>query len=124
MCAFMLDIAFPHFAIQNTADLMTSLTGLRFTPAEVEAVGERVNNLARVFNLLAGFTRDDDTFPERILTEPLKGGNSKGHYISREDLNKMLSEYYQVRNWTPEGVPTEKKLKSLGLDKAAELLWK
>ena len=124
MCAFMLDIAFPHFAVQNAADLMTSLTGLKFTPAEVEAVGERVNNLARVFNLLAGFTRNDDTFPERILTEPLKGGNSKGHYISREDLKKMLDEYYQMRDWTPEGIPTEKKLKSLGLDKAAELLWK
>jgi aldehyde:ferredoxin oxidoreductase len=81
-------------------------------------VGERVNNLAKVFNMLAGFTRDDDTFPERILTEPLKEGNSKGQYIPREDLNTMLDEYYEARGWTMDGVPTEEKLLSLGLENA------
>lgn len=124
MCAFILDMALPDIAVQNTADLMKSLTGLEFTAADVEAVGERVNNLARVFNVLSGFTRDDDTFPERILTEPLKEGNSKGQYISREDLNKMLNEYYAAREWTMQGVPTEEKLLSLGLESAAAALKK
>ena len=124
MCAFILDMAVPGIATKNTADLMTSLTGLQFTATEVEAVGERVNNLARVFNILSGFTREDDTFPERILTEPLKAGNSKGQYIPKEDLDKMLDEYYEARGWTKKGVPTEEKLKSLGLEKAAEMLYK
>ncbi|MDO9534338.1 MAG: aldehyde ferredoxin oxidoreductase family protein [Bacillota bacterium] len=118
MCAFILDMALPGIAAQNTADLMTSLTGLQFTAKDVETVGERVNNLAKVFNMLAGFSRADDTFPERILTEPLKEGNSKGQYIPREDLNIMLDEYYEARGWTKEGVPTEEKLLSLGLENA------
>jgi len=122
MCAFILDMALPGIAAQNTADLMTSLTGLQFTAKDVETVGERVNNLAKVFNMLAGFTRDDDTFPERILTEPLKEGNSKGQYIPREDLNTMLDEYYEARGWTKEGVPTKEKLNALGLEKAAKAL--
>jgi aldehyde:ferredoxin oxidoreductase len=28
---------------------------------------------------------------------------------------EMLPEYYQLRGWTPEGVPTEEKLAALGL---------
>lgn len=122
MCAFILDTALPDIATQNTASLLKSLTGLDFHAAEVEAVGERVNNLARVFNILSGFGREDDTFPERILSEPLKEGNSKGQLISKKDLDKMLNEYYEARGWTSDGVPTEEKLISLGLKEAASAL--
>lgn len=109
---------------QNTADLLKAVTGIELTPDEVEEVGERVTNLARVFNILGGFDRKDDTFPERILTEPIPDGPSKGHYVSREDLDKMLDEYYTIRGWTPQGIPTAEKLKELGLEKAAEMLQK
>jgi aldehyde:ferredoxin oxidoreductase len=30
-------------------------------------------------------------------------------------LEEMLNEYYPVRGWTPEGVPTPEKLRELGL---------
>ena len=122
MCAFILDMALPGIATQNTASLLTALTGLEFSPEDVQTVGERVNNLARVYNKLAGFGRADDTFPERIMTEPLKEGNSKGQLISKADLDTMLDEYYASRGWTPEGVPTVEKLQALGLDDAVKLL--
>lgn len=124
MCAFMLDMALPATALQNTADMVNGVAGLDLTAEDVERVGERVNNLARVYNALAGFTREDDTLPERLLTEPIKSGSSQGHYISHEDLNKMLDEYYAVRGWTSKGVPTKEKLTELGLEKAAEELEK
>jgi aldehyde:ferredoxin oxidoreductase len=124
MCAFLLDMAVPDIATQNTASLLKSLTGLEFTPEDVQLVGERVNNLARAYNNLTGFGREDDTFPERILTEPIREGNSRGQLISREELDRMLDEYYEARGWTSEGIPKEEKLRSLGLDKAAEMLWK
>jgi len=122
MCAFILDMALPGVATQNTADLMQSLTGLSFTSEEVQAVGERVNNLARVYNKRAGFSRADDTFPARIMTEPLQEGNSKGQLISRDDLDIMLDEYYTARGWTKEGVPTPEKLHSLGLEAVVKYL--
>ena len=74
MCAFILDTALPATSTQNTAALMEAVTGLIFTPDEVQKVGERVNNLAKAFNIREGFTRADDTFPERLMTEPLKDG--------------------------------------------------
>jgi aldehyde:ferredoxin oxidoreductase len=123
MCAFILDTALPATSTQNTAALMEAVTGLIFTPDEVQKIGERVNNLAKAFNIREGFTRADDTFPDRLMTEPLKDGASKGQLISREDLKTMLDEYYTDRGWNPEtGVPTRAKLTDLGLGYVADLL--
>jgi aldehyde:ferredoxin oxidoreductase len=102
---------------------MEAVTGVSYTPEEVMKVGERINNVARAFNVREGFIRSDDTLPDRILTEPLKEGASKGHYISKEELENMLDEYYSARGWAPEtGVPTRKKLVELGLEYVADQL--
>jgi len=123
MCAFILDTALPATSTQNTAALMEAITGLSFTADEVQRVGERLNNLAKAFNMREGFTRADDTFPERLMTEPLKDGGSKGQLISKDDLKKMLDEYYTERGWdTQTGVPTRAKLEELGLGAVADLL--
>ncbi|MCX6071991.1 MAG: aldehyde ferredoxin oxidoreductase family protein [Chloroflexi bacterium] len=123
MCGFLLDMAVPATACQNTATLMEAVTGLSFTPEEVLKVGERVNNLAKAFNVREGFTRADDTLPERLMTEPLKAGASKGHVISRQDLDQMLDEYYSLRGWDVKtGTPTRAKLVELGLVYVADAL--
>ncbi|QGU94775.1 hypothetical protein GOM49_06400 [Clostridium bovifaecis] len=124
MCGFLMDMALPAVAQKNTANMVSAATGLDLTSEDVEIIGERVNNLARVFNITAGFTRADDTFPERILTEPIKEGASKGHYISKDELKLMLDEYYTARNWTRDGVPTREKLMELGLESAIASLEK
>jgi len=121
-CGFLFDMALPGRELENTADMVNSVSGLSLTPDDVARVGERVNNLAKAFNIKAGFTRADDTFPERLFTEPLKEGGSKGHYICKEDFNKMLDDYYEARNWTKEGIPTAEKLKELGIEYALEKL--
>ena len=121
MCAFLLDMAVVGIAAQNTAALMEAVTGLTYTPDEILQVGERINNLARAFNTREGFTRADDTLPERLLTEPLKAGASKGHFISKQELTQMLDEYYTARGWDLKtGAPTREKLSELGLGYVAE----
>jgi aldehyde:ferredoxin oxidoreductase len=123
LCAFLLDMAVPAIACQNTASLMEAITGMPFTPEEVMQIGERLDNLAKAFNVREGFTRADDTLPERLMTEPLKAGASKGQLISREDLDKMLDEYYAERGWDVKtGVPTRAKLTELGLEYVADAL--
>jgi len=122
MCVFLMDMAVAGFMFENTADLMAGATGLEYTPEEVHQVGERINNLARVFNIGAGFTRADDDLPERLKTEPIPEGPSKGHLISQADLDTMLDEYYDERGWTREGVPTREKLEELRLGYAADKL--
>ena len=116
MCVFLLDMAMAPTATKSTAAFMEAVTGLAFTAQDVERVGERVNNLARAFNVREGFKRADDTLPERLMTEPLKSGPSKGQLISRKDLETMLDEYYMERGWDLKtGIPTKKKLAELNL---------
>jgi aldehyde:ferredoxin oxidoreductase len=115
MCAFILDMAVPGIACQNTADLVTAATGISFTADEIQQIGERVNNVARLFNGREGFSRKDDTFPRRLMTEPIKAGASAGQLISQADLDVMLDEYYEARGWDKDGKPTAAKLRELGL---------
>jgi aldehyde:ferredoxin oxidoreductase len=123
MCVFILDMAVPHIATENTAALMEAVTGFTYTPQEIEKVGERINNLARAFNIREGFTRSDDTLPERLMVEPLEHGSSKGQLISKEDLKQMLDEYYTARGWDLNtGTPTREKLEELGLGYVADQL--
>ncbi len=74
--------------------------------------GERIWNLERQYNLAAGFTKDDDSLPMRMLNEPAKSGMAKGKV---SELDRMLPEYYEVRGWNQEGVPTAETLERLGL---------
>ncbi len=117
LCGFLLDMAVPDRACQNTADLLAAATGIRLTADEVQRIGERINNLARLFNIREGFTRKDDTLPPRLMNETIKGGASKGQRISQAELDAMLDEYYRARGWDADGVPTEAKLKELGIHK-------
>jgi aldehyde:ferredoxin oxidoreductase len=122
MCIFMLDTSVAPFLFENTADLMRGTTGLDLSPDDVQCVGERVNNLAKVFNTLAGLTRADDDLPERVKTEPIPEGPAKGQRLTQADLDQMLDEYYEARGWTPDGVPTRAKLEELRLGVAADKL--
>jgi aldehyde:ferredoxin oxidoreductase len=123
MCAFLLDMAVPQIATQNTAALLEAVTGISYTPDEVMKAGERINNLAVAFNSREGFSRADDILPVRLMTEPIPGGPSKGHFISKEDLDLMLDEYYEARGWDIKtGSPKREKLVELDLEYVADEL--
>ena len=92
--------------------LLSAATGLNFTMDDYVKAGERVWNVERLFNTKAGFSRKDDSLPPRILKEPLSDGPAKGETV---DLEKMLNEYYKLRGWDNNGIPTEEKLKELGI---------
>jgi aldehyde:ferredoxin oxidoreductase len=74
--------------------------------------GERTWNLERQFNLAAGLTKADDTLPKRLLEVPAPGGTAKGKVC---ELDVMLPEYYKLRGWSEDGVPTKETLARLGL---------
>jgi len=96
----------------DLAELISAATGVKLTTEAFMEIGERIYNLERLFNLKAGLSRADDRLPERLLTDPIKTGPSKG-MTSR--LKEILPEYYKIRGWDEKGVPSEEKLKTLGL---------
>jgi aldehyde:ferredoxin oxidoreductase len=104
---------FAGFAIGDEffARLVSATTGIEYEVQDILTVGERIWNLERLYNLKAGFGREDDTLPPRFLEEPL-GPEGEQHVVH---LDEMLEEYYRFRGWTVEGVPTPKKLDALDL---------
>jgi aldehyde:ferredoxin oxidoreductase len=96
-------------SLDTFAKQYTAITG---NPMDVDGllkVGERVYNLERHYNNLAGFREGSDYLPERFLKEPSNGPGSKGQVC---ELDQMLVEYYQERGWV-DGVVPESKLKEL-----------
>jgi aldehyde:ferredoxin oxidoreductase len=83
--------------------------GEECTAEEVMKAGERVYNLERYYNNLAGFREGSDTLPRRFTEEASTLSGSKGHV---SELDQMLEEYYSVRGWK-DGVVPEEKLRAL-----------
>jgi len=99
---------------EDWAALIEKLLGYDFTKEDFAEMGERLYNLARVYNVREGVTRSDDTLPPRLLEEPMPDGPAKGETV---DLDPLLDAYYEYRGWDKEtGKPTKEKLKELGLE--------
>jgi aldehyde:ferredoxin oxidoreductase len=105
---------FTSFALgaDDYAGLISAVTGTKWTADDVLKAGDRIWNLEKLFNLAAGIDSSQDTLPKRLLEEPISEGPSKGN-VAR--LSEMLPEYYSVRGWTKEGIPTDEKKAELGL---------
>ncbi len=100
------------FGVDDMVTLLEAVTGAGYTQENVLQAGERIWNLERLFNLKAGITKADDTLPKRFLEEPMPEGPAKGRLCK---LNEMLPEFYNLRGWDENGVPTKGKLAELGL---------
>ena len=99
------------------ARTLTAVTGIPYTADDLMKVGERVWNLEKLYNLREGFSKEDDTLPDRLLHDPIAEGPSKGFTVN---LAPMLEEYYQFRGWDENGVPKPEKLQELGLKDLAD----
>lgn len=102
---------FSSFAegVEEYAAQYSAMVGIPITADELLKTGERIYNLERYYNNLAGFREGSDTLPKRFLVEASTAPGSEGHVC---ELDKMLEEYYQLRGWD-QGVVPESKLKEL-----------
>lgn len=97
LCMF----AWLYIPVKEFAGMLTAATGIDYTTSQFKKCGERIWNLERVFNNAAGFSREDDILPGRFFGS---GG------INRIEFGKTLDEYYYLRGWDKNGVPSEEKL--------------
>ncbi|MFH0963893.1 MAG: aldehyde ferredoxin oxidoreductase family protein, partial [Planctomycetota bacterium] len=99
----------------NWARLLRAVTGWDIDAPELHTVGERIYNLERLFNLREGASAKDDVLPHRVTDDPIPDGPLAGARCSTDDLLKMRKEYYDLRGWNADGVPTPATLKRLSL---------
>jgi len=86
--------------------------------------GERIVALGKLFNQVhAGFERNDDYPPARLMNEAIEEGPYKGERLEKAEWDKMLDEYYKVHGWNVEnGRISRHNLDLVGLSDLDSLL--
>ncbi len=98
-------------SMDDFAAQYSAVVGVKATADDLMKIGERIYNLERYYNNLAGLREGSDTLPKRFLEEPSTSPGSQGQVC---ELDLMLREYYEARGWE-NGVVPESKLKELAI---------
>jgi aldehyde:ferredoxin oxidoreductase len=115
MCRFTAERGFGLFLGEPYAAMVRAVTGWDMSAEELELIGERIVNLERLFNVREGVRRRDDVLPWKVMHEPIPDGPSAGMHCPPGELAGMLDEYYRIRGWDADGVPTPERLAALSL---------
>jgi aldehyde:ferredoxin oxidoreductase len=97
LCRFYRDL----YPWELLCDMVKAVTGLPHSKTDLRSKAAAVSTLVRRFNIREGLTDADDRLPERLHREALKSG----HAIEKEELNRMLADYYHLRGWDEKGIP-------------------
>ena len=95
LCKFLRGV-FTDFQAE-TAEMLHAVTGWDVTADELRDTARRILSAKRQVNLLAGWTPDEDTLPERFLDAPLP--NDPAATLTRERLHELVAEYHRQRGW-------------------------
>ena len=95
LCKFLRGV-FTDFRIE-AAGMLQAVTGWDVTADELHDTARRIVAMKRQVNLLAGWTPEEDTLPERFLDAPLP--NDPAATLTRERLQELVAEYHRQRGW-------------------------
>lgn len=112
------------FDLKHYAEVFPLVTGWDYSWDDLLRISEKIWNQNRCFNVreIPGFGRSWDYPPARVWEEPVPTGPAQGKFIPRERLDALLDDYYRLRGWSPDGLPTRRKLRELGLGDVADAL--
>lgn len=110
----------PIFWLDDFGSALVSVTGeSAFGSKEnLVRIAERIVTLKRAFNVREGANRTDDQLPDRFFS-PMPEGPGKGQVVN---LDVMLDEYYTLRGWDENGIPTQDILSRLDLKNVVKSL--
>jgi len=99
----------PPYHIHNYPEFITAATGIAMSKDELWQSATRTRTLMRALNVRRGMRRADDKPPE-------------DHWKKRfPDLEKqLLDQYYKLKGFNDQGIPTKESLHELELDYVAE----
>jgi aldehyde:ferredoxin oxidoreductase len=101
LCKFLRGVFDDLFA--ESAALLSKVTGWDMSATELRQLASRIVHLKKYFNLREGWTRAEDTLPQRFLSQPLPAGTAAGGTLTHDQLKEMIDAYYQARGWHPDG---------------------
>lgn len=98
LCRFYRDI----YMWDQLAQIVSLTAGMKVAKDDLTRIASNIRSACRVFNLREGMTSAQDTLPRRFFEEPL---GSKKVVVAREDLERLIQDYYKLRGWSPKGEP-------------------
>jgi len=104
LCKF---IAKGSYTPAQTAELVNKAMGWSLTQPELLETGARLFNLKRMINVKLGITSKDDVLPYRLEHEARPTGTAAGVL---PDMKRIMADYYRIRKWDENGVPTAEAL--------------
>jgi aldehyde:ferredoxin oxidoreductase len=114
LCKFLRGVFTDFFA--EAAEMLAAVTGWPVDAAQLRLVARRIVAAKKLFNVREGWSRAEDTLPERFLSEGLPSGVSAGAVLPRQRLEQMIQKYYELRGWTDEGLVPPGQMRALKLD--------
>jgi benzoyl-CoA reductase subunit BamB len=99
----------PPYHIHNYPKFISSGAGIDMDEAELTQAARRYRTLVRAVNIRRGMRRKDEKPPEN-------------HWKKRfpELEAELIDEYYKLKGWNNEGIPTKESLHELELDYVSE----
>jgi aldehyde:ferredoxin oxidoreductase len=97
-------LAFLGASLEEYAELLTAVTGVAYSLQRLTEIGRRIVQTERFYNCSNGFSRINDTLPERFFTEP--GSSGDGIMIpplDRVRFEEELDKYYRIRGLNKNG---------------------
>lgn len=99
LCRFYRDL----YTWEELEKVISLVTG---APAPKEVLKTRaahISTMTRRFNLREGLRPEHDRLPSRLHREALPSG----HTLGKEEMERMLADYYRLRGWNEQGIPIE-----------------
>ncbi|MEW6106725.1 MAG: aldehyde ferredoxin oxidoreductase C-terminal domain-containing protein, partial [Bacillota bacterium] len=92
-----------------------------FSLWEAMKAADRAACMARMFNAREGYGPERDYLPSRLAEDSGEQGTGNPG-VDPEKMRAAIRLYYEMRGWDREtGVPTETKLKELGIEWAGSI---
>jgi len=71
-------------------------------------LAEKIYTMKQLFNTRLGVNRKDDALPKRFMEIPRMGNRTV-------NIEQALTEYYKLRGWDENGVPTAERMRELNI---------
>ncbi len=105
---------FYPFEYKHMASALSAAGGWEINIHEVDQIGQRIANLARLYLLREGFSHADDKISARAF-HPTPDGPIAGKILNPAELAQGMQMYFEKMGWDENGVPSQESLEKLNI---------
>ncbi len=99
------------------AALLSAVTGWNVNMRDLMRTGDRIRTMERLVSCRFGCSRKDDFMHMPFRVE------ASDYWLPKErEVVKAVKEYYHIKGWSDDGVPTMQKIQELGIENVKEAL--